>query len=159
MKIRKRTEHTLIVEDRPWLIGAMMIVFVLAFGGAGLFLVTSGEWFGLIFMFFGFVFAPLLFSFFVRRVQAVFYRPENWLELRRKTLFGQSRARFDLRDVRRATVETTTGSKGGTLYRVALEMESGGIAGRKPLTTAYSNVGDHRGVAAAINEWLGVSSS
>ncbi|MDQ2090690.1 hypothetical protein [Marimonas arenosa] len=156
MKVKKNTDHTLIAEDNPWLFGFMIIGFILVFSGVGVFLIADGEWMGLGFLAGGLLLAPIFFVIFVRRVQLVFYRPEGWAEIRRKNVFRQTATRYDLSEIRRAVVQTTSGDS-GTLYRVALVVEKGGVEGDIPLTQAYSNVGDHRGVAQAINAWLGVS--
>ncbi|WP_322867835.1 hypothetical protein U5922_017455 [Aquicoccus sp. G2-2] len=155
MKIRKNTDQTLIVGDRPWLIGVMLILFSLIFTGTGLAIVSQGDWMGLIFVAVGLIMAPAFFAIFVRRVQVVFYRPEGWVEIRRKSVFGQRKSRYRIENVNAAKVESTTG-KNGTLYRVALNMTVAGVTGTKPLTKAYSNMGHPFEVAEAINRWIGV---
>jgi hypothetical protein len=156
MKIRRNSPDLLIVEDRPWLLGLMIILFILIFCGAGLTMLLSGEWLGLLFFLAGGGLGFGAFWAFVRRVQVVFYRPEGWVEIRRANIMRRLATRFDLAGVHRALVETST-SDGKNLHRVALFVEKGGVTGTKPLTLAYSNVGDHHGVASAINAWLGVS--
>lgn len=156
MKVRRNTPDLLIVEDRPWLFALMITGFTLLFCGIGLVLMMDGEWTGLVFFCAGGGLGLGAFWAFVRRVQVVFHRPEGWIEIRRANIFRKLRSRYDLSGVHRAFLESTQGDN-GTLYRVVLLIESGGVQGTKPLTLAYSNVGDHRGVAAAINAWLGVS--
>jgi hypothetical protein len=143
------------VGDRPWLIGVILIVFALIFTGVGLAILSQGEWMGLAFLAAGLIMAPAFFAIFVRRVQVVFYRPEGWVEIRRKSVFGQRKNRYRIEDVNAAKVESTTG-KNGTLYRVALDMTVAGVSGTKPLTEAYSNIGRPFEVAEAINRWIGV---
>ena len=153
MKIRRNTPDLLIVEDTPWLFGLMIIGFILVFCGVGLSLVLSGEWMGFMFFFLGGGLGLAAFWAFVRRVQVVFHRPGAWVEIRRANVFRKMATRYDLAGVHRALVETTH-SDGSTLHRIALEVEKGGVSGRKPLTLAYSNIGDPHGVAKTINSWL-----
>ena len=153
MKVRKNTDHTLIVEDRPWFFAILISVFILTFTGIGIATLASGEWFGLIPLAVGLVMAPLFLYIFVRRVQVVFFRPEGWVEIRRATLRGKSKTRYDLDEVKRAVLESTQ-SDNSTLYRVTLMLEKGGVSGPMPLTQAYSNTGNHRQVTDAINAWL-----
>ncbi len=153
MKVRRNTPDLLIVEDTPWLFGLMITGFILVFCGIGLGLMFSGEWIGLLFFFFGGGMGLVAFWAFVRSVQVVFHRPGGWIEIRRANVFRKHKSRYDLAGVQSAHVETTHSDK-GTLYRVALIIESGGVSGSKPLTLAYSNIGDPKGVAATINTWL-----
>ena len=153
MKVKTNTDHTLIVEEIPWLFTIMIVVMILAFTGIGLGLVLSGEWFGLIFAAAGVFFMPLFLFIFARRVQVVFYRPDGWMEIRRANILRKSKSRFDIDEVDRAIVQSTMGDS-GRLYRVTLLMKTAGIEGEKPLTMSYSNVGKHHEVAEAINAWL-----
>ena len=153
MKIRRNSPDLLIVEDRPWLIGILIILFILVFVGAGLFLVIDGEWLGLPFALIGGGLGLGAFWAFVRRVQVVFHRPEGWIEIRRANVFRRLKNRYDLDGVERAVVQTSR-SDNSDVYRVALIIEAGGVTGTKPLTLAYSNIGDHRGIADTINAWL-----
>ncbi|KAA0917660.1 hypothetical protein FLO80_06405 [Aquicoccus porphyridii] len=153
MKIKTDTPDLLIVDDTPWLTGVMLIVFILVFVGVGLGLILEGIWHGLIFLVVGGGMGAVAFVLFVRRVQVVFYRPEGWVEIRRANALRHSRVRHTIDEISRAVVEQSAG-KNGTLYRVVLEIDHGQSAGRHPLSLAYSNIGDHRGVAHAINDWL-----
>lgn len=153
MKVRRNTPDLLIVEDTPWLFGLMITGFILVFCTVGIVMMLDGQWMGLVFFFLGGGLGLVGFWAFVRRVQMVFHRPEGWIEIRRANVFRKLTTRYDLSGVHRAFVESTTGDN-STLYRVTLTIENGGIRGTKPLTMAYSNVGDHRGVARTINAWL-----
>ena len=153
MKLRHNTPDLLIVEDRPWLFGVMIILFILIFCGAGLMMVAEGEWMGFVFAIVGGGLGLVAFWGFVRRVQVVFHRPEGWIEIRRANLFRRLKNRYELAGVKRAIVETRR-SDNADLHRVALIIEAGGVTGTKPLTEAYSNFGNHRQVADTINSWL-----
>lgn len=156
MKVKKNTDHTLIVEDAPWFFGLMMVLFILVISSIGLVMLLDGELAGLIFLGVGVIVLPLIAYLFIRRVQVVFYRPEGWVEIRRANLLRQSKARYTMNEVKRAVVQSTR-SDNNTLYRVALVMEKAGVQDTKPLTTSYSNVGKPHASAEAINAWLGLS--
>lgn len=154
MKITRDTPDQLIVEDRPWLFALMIIVFTLIFLAAGLMIMAAGDLMGLFFALVGGGMGLLAFWAFVRRVQVVFHRPDGYVELRRKSIFRQTRVRHDLSEVSQAIVQQTSGGDSGTLLRVSLVIPSGQSAGTHPLTNAYSNIGNHRGICRRINEWL-----
>ncbi len=151
MKISRNTPEQLIVGENPVWVAILLVVMALIFLGIGLAITLSGEWFGL-----AFVAASLLpFSFlfiFVRRVQLIFEASKNTLTIQRKTLRAATKVAHALQDVQGAELETSQGDN-STLYRVTLVL-TGQSAGRHPITNAYSNVGNHQGVANAINAWL-----
>ena len=153
MKIKTDTPDLLIVEDTPWLFAIMVTIMTLVFIGIGMGLVFSGEWMGLFFAVIGGGLGLLFFFLIVRRVQVVFYRPEGWVEIRRANVLRRATVRHQLDEVSRAIVQRTSGDS-GDLHRVTLEIDHGESAGQHPLTIAYSNTGDHHGVARAINDWL-----
>ncbi|WP_372610587.1 hypothetical protein [Aquicoccus sp.] len=153
MKIKTDTADLLIIDETPWLLGAILIVFILIFVGVGLGLVLDGVWQGLIFLVVGGGMGAAAFFLFVRRVQLVFYRPEGWVEIRRANILRHSRVRHTIDEISRAVVEESAG-KSGPLYRVALEIDQGQSAGRHPLSLAFSSIGDHHAIADAINDWL-----
>jgi hypothetical protein len=156
MKVTTDTAEMLIIDDRPVILGLALIAFILVFVGIGLGLLLSGEWSGLLFALIGGGLGFLALWAFVRRVQVVFLRPDGWVELRRKNLFGGSRLRLALDEIDGAVIEESSSSDGGATYRVAL-VAHGESAGHHPLTLAYSNVGHPHEVAAKINAWLGVA--
>lgn len=154
MKITTDTPDLLIVDDRPVVLGVVLMLFTLTFVGIGLAVTFDGSPAGLLFAVFGGGLGLLFFWIFVRRAQLVFHRPEGWVEIRRRNLFGGSKQRFRLDEIERAEVEESSGSEGGVTYRVVLAAH-GESAGLHPFTLAYSNVGRHHEIAARINQWLG----
>ena len=154
MKVTTDTPDLLIVEDRPVVIAIALIVFTLVFLGAGLLILATGEWWGLVFAGFGGGMGLLFFAVFVRRVQVIFHRPERYAEVRRKNVFRASKVRYDLREISRAIVESSRSSEGGTTYRVTLVIDAGESAGLHPVTFAYSSGSGHANAAHAINDWL-----
>lgn len=154
MKVTTDTPDLLIVEDRPLLLGIVLSVFILVFVGFGMRLVLEGDLSGLLLalvgggMGFGGLWGL------VRRVQVVFDRPENYVEFRRRNLFGGKRVRLQLDEIDRAVIEESHSSKSGSTWRVALVIEAGQSAGRHPITLAYSNGSGHLRCADRINSWL-----
>lgn len=155
MKIIQNTPDLLIVESRPWLIAVAMILFTLLFCAIGLFVLSQGIWSGLIFIFVGGGMGTVMLFVFARRVQAVFHRPENWMELRRANTLGKRTVRHPLHEIAHAIVETTHNREGNAMMgRVSLVIETGQSAGIHPLTAYYSNASKHDQIAGEINAWL-----
>ncbi len=154
MKVTTDTPELLIVDDNPILLAIMLTLFILIFVGIGLLTVFSGVWAGLIFVFVGGGLGFGAFAAFVRHVQLVCHRPEGWIELRRRTIFGMRKIRYRLDEISRAELEESSSSDGGRLYRVALVIEQGESVGHHPLTEDYSNSKGHGRVAEAVNRWL-----
>ena len=152
MKIVRNTPEQLIVEERPWFVGVMMVLFVLIFTAIALFLVSEGQMFGLVFLV-GSALGVLGFVVFVRRVQVVFNLAEGWAEIRRKSVLGQKTVRHDLAEIASAGVQETRGEN-GRLYRVALHIPEGPSKGWHPLTLDHSSGRARKRAAQAINTWL-----
>lgn len=153
MKITTDTPQLLIVENRPVVLGAVLIVFILVFLWAGMAMIGSGDWIGLVFIAFGAGSGFLAFWALVRRVQVVFDRATGTVEIRRRGLFSASRVRHKLTEIDRAVVEESRGTD-STTFRVALVIGTGQSAGHHPLTKSYSNSGAHARIAQRINAWL-----
>lgn len=143
----------LIAEERPWIIGSAMIIFILVFTGIGLTAISTGDLWGVAFIIIGAGLGMAAFWAFVRRVQVVFFRPQGWVEVRRRSLTSANKVRHALDEVERAAVQTQY-SDGSTLYRVELQFSKGQSQGSHPLTQHYTNAGNHQDVANAINTWL-----
>ncbi|MDA0961972.1 MAG: hypothetical protein O2898_03525, partial [Proteobacteria bacterium] len=71
MKILRDTPEQLIIEETPWVLGIMLVFFILAFVGPGLFLVTQGELIGLFFAGVGGGLGAMGLIVFVQRVQVI----------------------------------------------------------------------------------------
>ena len=158
MKVTRNTDDILVVEDRPWLIAIMLVLFILIFVGVGIFLISDGIWAGLIFAIFGGGMGVMALIVFVRRTQAVFHRPEGWVEIRQKSLIGTTKQRFRLGDISGAHVETSHSSdsqnRSSTTHRAALVIPQGPDTGRHPITSVYSSGKGAHTITAAINDWL-----
>lgn len=154
MRVIRNTPEQLILANRPWLIGVMLILFILVFVGSGLAMLLSGEWAGLIFAGAGGGIGFIAFAAFVRRVQVILDRVDGTITLRRRSVFGYSQVEHELAHLREAVLEATTTSKGGTLYRPVLVLDGGMSAGRHPITQAYTNGRGPQRMADAVNAWL-----
>jgi hypothetical protein len=158
VKVTTDTPDLLIVEDRPLLLGIMLILFILIFVGIGLATIFSGEPWGMIFIVIGGGLGFAAFWAFVRRVQLVFHRPQGYVEFRRRNVFGGGKVRYELAEIDRAEVEQSQSSDSST-YRVVLVIEKGQSTGRHPVTLAYSSGTGHHWIAQKINNWLSAARS
>ncbi|MAM62764.1 hypothetical protein [Maritimibacter sp. UBA3975] len=149
MKVRESTPDLLVVEYRPVWMGLGLIAFILGFVVFGIAILSDGDTLrGVTVLLLGLVCGGIGFGAFVRRAQAVFHRPEGWVEIRRRSVFGTRKVRHDLSEISRAVVESLSDSA-----RVSLVIDAGESAGTHPITTIYSS-GDKQPVADAINDWL-----
>ncbi|MEM6659758.1 MAG: hypothetical protein AAGB28_15545 [Pseudomonadota bacterium] len=160
MKVTRNTPDQLILSDTPWLIGLALVIFILCFVGAGLFMATEGGeglLFGIIFALLGGGLGFGAFCAFVRRVQVIFDRNSNSILIRRQSVFGYDTIEHKLSNLSHAEVETTTStrdSKTSKMHRPVLILEKGMSAGRHPVVHAYvSGRGAYR-MVDAVNDWL-----
>lgn len=160
MKITRNTPDQLILSNTPWLIGAMLVVFILCFVGAGLFMASEGGegvLFGIFFALFGGGMGLAAFCVFVRRVQVILDRPNDRILIRRQSVFGYDTVEHVLSNLSHAVVETTTSNSdrgSSELHRPVLVLDKGMSVGRHPIVTAYvSGHGSHL-LVDAVNDWL-----
>ena len=154
MRVARNTATSLILDETPWLVGLGIVFGWLVFFGIGMFVLFAGILAGLIFIAFSFVFG-IAFYLFVRRVQIVFQRNENWVEIRRQSLNGYEKIRYDLDEIEKAIVEASTDDQQRVLSRTTLVIPHGQSAGLHPLTDHYSNGSGAEKTANTINHWLG----
>jgi len=160
MKVTRTTPDQLILSNTPWLIGLMLVVFILCFVGAGLFMATEGGegvLFGLFFALCGGGLGFGAFCVFVRRVQVILDRRTNSIVIRRQSVFGYDTVEHDLSNLSHAEVETTTSSRKGTsskMHRPVLIRDKGMSAGRHPIVEAYVSGGGAQRMVDAVNGWL-----
>ena len=156
MKVTRDTPQQLIIANSPWLIGIFLIGFILIFVAVGLLLLSEGIWAGLLFSLVGGGLGFGAFAAFVRRVQLILDRPSDTITIRVRSLFGFSEVQHSLSNLSRAVLETTTSSKGNTLYRPTLILDKGMSAGSHPVVHAYANTTGPRRMVDAINSWLSI---
>ena len=160
MKVTRNTPNQLILSNTPWFIGITLVLFILAFVGAGVFMASEGGegiLFGIFFALFGGGLGFGAFCAFVRRVQVILDRDKNSITIRRQSVFGYEQVEHVLSNLSHAETESTTSrSDNGTstLYRPVLILDEGMSAGRHPIVEAYSSGrGAHR-LVDAVNDWL-----
>ncbi len=160
MKVTRNTPDQLILSNTPWLMGIMLVVFILCFLGAGLFMATEGGegiFFGIFFALVGGGLGFGAFCVFARRVQVILDRRTNSIVIRRQSIFGYDTVEHDLSNLSHAEVETTTSSRKGTsskMHRPVLILEKGMSAGRHPIVEAYVSGGGAQRMVDAVNGWL-----
>ncbi|UWQ91053.1 hypothetical protein K3727_20295 [Rhodobacteraceae bacterium M382] len=157
MKVTRNTPDQLILSDTPWLIGIMLVFFILAFVGPGLAIVSTGVWAGLIFVVFGGGMGVAAFCVFVRRVQVIFDRSADKIILRRQSVFGYTAVEHRLSDLSHAVTETTTSRRDGrtrTLHRPVLVLDDGMSAGHHPIVASYTSGAGAQRLTDAVNAWL-----
>ena len=154
MHVSRNTRDQLIIVDTPWVIGVLLILFVLVFVGPGLLLVANGLWQGWIFALAGGGMGVIALGVFVRRMQLILDRPSGTITIRRRSIFGFSEITHELSNLSKVKIETTTGSNGRRHFRPTLVLNQGMSAGDHPIVQAYTNSGSSQRVADAVNDWL-----
>lgn len=160
MKITRNTSQQLILADTPWLIGIMLVLFILTFAGVGIALISQGGDLilpGLVFGLIGGGMGALAFGLFVRRVQVILDRSTGNIVIRRQSVFGFHEVCHRITDLSHAEVERTVSRNNGssrTLYRPVLVLDSGMSAGRHPIVQAFTNGRGSQHLVDAINTWL-----
>ncbi len=154
MKVLHDTSDRLILDETPWVMALLMAGFVLAFVGAGLFIMLENLLFGLAFGSFGAIVGIVIMVALVERLQIIFDRPAGTVTIRRKSMLRYSQVLHALENISHAELETTRNAKGNTLSRPVLVLAKGMSAGRHPLISAYSNFSSPPKIVAAINTWL-----
>lgn len=159
MDITRNTPDQLIIDDTPWLLGAVVIGVILTFASSGVSLILNGVWAGLVLIVVICCVGLAIFAAFIRRVQLILDRPAGTITLRTKTLFGLTEMIHDLPDLSRATLEVTIGGKGGKLYRPSLILDQGMSVGTHPIIPTYVNSSGPKRMVDAINIWLNTDPS
>lgn len=154
MKITRNTPDQLILANTPWLLGMAVIFFVLILVGPGLVIAFEGIWQGWVFVLAGVGLGCIAFATFVRRTQLILDRPNDSIILRHRSVFGNKEVHHHLSELSKAALETTRGSKGGTLYRPALILTKNMGANSYPIVPSYTNTSAPRRMVDAINSWL-----
>ncbi|NIZ62545.1 hypothetical protein DL239_16355 [Sedimentitalea sp. CY04] len=154
MKVVRNTPEQLIVANKPWLIGIALILFILAFVGAGLLVATEEPLFGIPFALFGGGIGAACFVAFVRRVQVIFDCGSNLITIRTQSLYTYREDTHPLSQLNKAVLETTVSSmnnsNANTLYRPSLDI--GGTL--HPMVVSYTNTRGPARLVNAVNKWL-----
>jgi hypothetical protein len=153
MKVIHRTDDLLMIEDRPWLIGIMMIVMALVFAFGGMAILASGEIFGGVMMLLIGVGVPVLIgALMVQRVRLTFDRSAGTVTRTRRSVIGLTQTEHRLDRIDRARVGVSTDSD-GTTYRMELDLRD--PPEMVPFTSYHTSGGHPEMMAQAVNDWLG----
>jgi len=158
MRVVETSPRRLILEDRPWVLGIILILAILLPLLLALATWRDAPWLafamGLVAALFGAAFVA-----FVRRVIVIFDRDAGTVVIRTASTLGQSESTHALADISQAKVETvinrSTGSSGRTsagsqTHRTILQMSDEVV----PLTQVHSAGDSALLMAATINLWL-----
>lgn len=152
MKVIHRSDTLLMIEDRPWFLGGLMIAMALLFLFGGLALLGSGEIFGGLMMLGIGVGVPLtIAALMVQRVRVTLDRSTGQMTRTVRSVRGLSRTAHALGRVAAARVGATSDSD-GTAYRLELVLDD--PAEVVPFTSYYSGGTRAQRLSEAVNAWL-----
>ena len=159
MKIAQNTPDTLILDDRPWLLGGLLVLLILIFAGFGLNALFAGRGAGLLGLA-GAAFWGVALVVFVRRTTFTFDRKTGQITRHVKSLRRATTTVWPLSGVSKADIETRmsrnsrqAGRANVTpMHRPILHWTDSSPA--TPLTEVYVNGDGASETAAAINRWL-----
>ena len=155
MKVIHRTDDLLMIEDRPWFIGIMMIIMALVFAFGGMAILASGEILGGVMMLLIGVGVPLLIgALMVQRVRLTFDRSAGTVTRTRRSVLGLTQTTHALHRLDRARVGVSTDSD-GTTYRMELDLRD--PPETVPFTTYHTSGKRPEELTRAVNDWLGTA--
>jgi hypothetical protein len=154
MKIIHQSESQLVIEDRPWLLGLLMIVLAIGCLGGSLMFFGQGEMLGGAVMGAVGVGVPLLIgALLVQRVRLTFDRTSGLLTRTRKSVFGLTQKQYGLHRLLRAYTDVSHGDDGPT-YRLELQLKEPDET--VPFTTYHTSGKKPETLTNAVNDWLGL---
>lgn len=152
MKVLHRSDALLVLEDRPWLLGILLIAMALAFGFGGLAMMGEGRMLGgAFFALFGGGVPILIAALMVRRVRLTLDRSTGLLTRTMRSVRGLSQESHALDRLMMATVGVSHDSD-GTTYRTELRLT--GPDQTVPFTSYYTSGRKPEAMAQAVNDWL-----
>ena len=147
MIVVRNVPSQLILAHAPWLLGAGLIVCIIACSAAGLALIFSGELAGLLTVLFGAAVPLGIFALAIKRDQAIFDAQAGTVILQRRTLFGYACTTHPLSRVRRAEIEEFSDT-----CRPTLTFHD--RTPPYPLVEAYSTSARTARAVDIVNDWL-----
>ena len=137
----------------------MLFCFTMIFVAAGLVVVASGEWLGLVFGGLGGGLGIAAMAVFVERLQVVLDARAGVARISRRTMFRQRETGFDLSRVLGAELQNATSNRDGrrrTLSRPAFKVTHGTDLDphAHPITEIYSSGRGPETLVTALNHWL-----
>lgn len=152
MKVLHRSDALLVLEDRPWLLGILLIAMALAFVFGGLAMMGEGMMLGgSFFALFGGGVPILIAALMVRRVRLTLDRSTGLLTRTMRSVRGLSQESHALDRLTIATVGVSHDSD-GTTYRTELRLT--GPDQTVPFTSYYTSGRKPEAMAQAVNDWL-----
>ena len=152
MKVIHRSDTMLVLEDRPWLIGILMIGMVLIFAFGGMALLASGETFGgLMMLLIGTGVPVLIGALMVQRVRLTLDRSARTVTRTRRSVLGLTQTTQALERLERARVAVSTDSDGSTCR---MELDFRDPSEMVPFTTYHTSGTRPEAMAQAVNDWL-----
>ncbi len=152
MKVIHRTDQVLMIEDRPWLIGILMIGMALIFAFSGMAMLAAGEVFGGLMMLMIGVGVPVLIgAVMVQRVRLTLDRSAGTVTRTRRSVLGLTQTTYRLDRLDEAHVGVSTDSD-GTTRRMELSFRD--PSETVPFTTYYTSGGKPEAMAGAVNDWI-----
>ena len=153
MKVIHRTDDLLMIEDRPWIIGILMIIMALVFAFGGMALLASGQLFGGVMLLLIGVGVPVMIgALMVQRVRLTFDRGTGTVIRTRRSVLGLTQTMHALDRLDRARVGVSTDSD-GTTYRMELDLRD--PPEMLPFTSYHTSGTRPEAMAQAVNDWLG----
>lgn len=152
MKVIHRSEQLLVIEDRPWFVGLLMIAMALVFLFGGMRVFMAGEVFGGLMMLLLGVGVPLLLAaLIVRRVRLTFDRTEGKVTRVSRSVRGLTRDSYALDRLKLAQLGVSTDSD-GTTYRTELQLNA--PQETVPFTTYFTSGRKPAQMVDVVNDWL-----
>ncbi|MCF2871047.1 hypothetical protein L0664_08210 [Octadecabacter sp. G9-8] len=147
------TSDTLIVDNRPWVLGLLMGAF--GFGLIAFLIqkVMNGQVFVVLILIFVLAVLLLFFTAFVQRDQLVLDARAGTVAHRRKTLLNYTENHHSLSDLSHVSVQAHKRASGDT-YRMVFHITGGGAAGIHPFTMAFTDCPRCAGTVKTVNAWL-----
>ena len=150
MKVVHRSDTLLVVEDRPWFFGLMLIAMALSMIFGGMVMVREGPvWGGAILVLIGGGVPILIAALMVQRVRLTLDRATGTLTRTMRSVRGQAQESYRLDRPRRAVVGVSTDSE-GTTSRAELQLADPPQA--VPFTTYCTNGKRPEAMVDAIND-------
>ena len=158
MRIVEDTPQRLTLEDRPWLIGTILIVVILAMLGVALALGREDLWVGLG-LGLGAAIFGVAFVVFVRRTIVILDRDAAAVVIRTASLLRRTEKRIALADITGAAVESRTSRRTSSQRRSGLPNKAHRpvlqlTAVVEPLNQIYIGGNGAHETVDAINRWL-----
>jgi hypothetical protein len=152
MKVLHHSETLLVLENRPWFLGILLIVMALAFAFGGLAMMGEGMVLGgAFFALFGAGIPILIAALMVRRVRLTFDRSTGLLTRTMRSVRGLAQESHALDRLKAAMVAVSHDSDGST-YRTELQLTDPDQT--VPFTSYYTSGRKPEVMAQAVNDWL-----